>query len=209
MEKMKSKLMLLTCIFVLLLSSTVFAAEGLYVSGNLGLSIIRNSELNVSSGGTILTYDINDLGSTFSAAIGDDNGNSRVELAFDYKSHDLSTWGDTEVVSGDVTTLSMLVNGFYDIRSEVPVTPYIGGGIGFATINFENIMVNGVSVSDTDDMVFVYQIGVGIGEAINESITLDVGYRFLAISDLDPQFKGIEADYRTHNIIIGLRVALN
>ena len=88
-----------------------------------------------------------------------------------------------------------MVNGFYDVENKTPFTPYIGGGIGFANVDLDS----------EDDRVFAYQLGIGVGYAIDEVITLDLGYRYFATSD--PEFLGgIKAEYSSHNLLVGIRV---
>lgn len=216
---MKNKLMLFSCIFVLLLSSTVFAIEGLYVSGNIGPSILSDSDIDESEAGTTLSAELEfETGLTGGAAIGYDFGMGRLEAAVDYKSHDLDEWKDVTLTgygnqgdfsgSGEITALSVLVNGYYDIENESPVTPYISGGIGFATVEIDDFEIEGYSVQDDseDDTVFAYQLGVGIGFDVNEKITLDLAYRFFATNELD--FDGVDAEYQSHNFIAGIRIGL-
>ncbi len=217
---MKNKLMLFSCIFVLLLSSNVFAIEGLYISGNIGPSILEDSEIQEKEAGTTRLADFEfDTGITGGVAIGYDFGDSRIEAAVDYKYHELGKIKDYTVTGsgnlgdfrtrGDVTTLSFLANAYYDVTLEPPVTLYIGGGIGFATVEIDDIEVQGYPLIDEseDDTVFAYQVGVGIGYDVNEKVTLELAYRFSATADLD--FDGTEVrDPNSHNIIAGIRVGL-
>jgi opacity protein-like surface antigen len=214
---MKKKLILLSCIFVLLMSPSVFSAEGFYVSGNIGPSILSDSDISDSEAGLTLTADLTfDTGITFGGAIGYDFDKGRIELAVDYKSHDVDEWQDVSITGfgnlgdfsgdGEVTALSLLANGYFDIHTNSPVTPYLGGGIGFANIDVEDLTFEGIEIGDDDDTVFAYQAAVGIGIDVAENITVDVGYRFFGTSD--PDFDGTEAEYHSHNIIAGLRVGL-
>jgi len=103
-------------------------------------------------------------------------------------------------VSGEVDVLSFLVNCYYDIETGSPVTPFIGVGIGAANVDVE----------DEDDTVFAYQASAGIGYAISDSTTLELGYRYMATSD--PEFHAlgetIEAEVGSHNFYGGVRVAI-
>jgi opacity protein-like surface antigen len=65
---------------------------------------------------------------------------------------------------------------------------------------------------DDADWGFAYQLGAGIGFGITPNITVDVGYRFKAINNLEldataPSGTGfdVDADYKSHNVLLGLR----
>ncbi len=215
---MKNKVLLIGCIFVLLLSSTVFAAKGLYISGNIGASIPNDSEIEGSEAGVTLQSDLEfDTGFTGGIATGNDLGKVRLEVAVGYSSNELEEWKDITITglgnlgdasgSGDITALSVLVNGYYDMEIDLPFTPYIGGGIGFAKIEIDDITIAGVTIMDEaeDDTVFAYQLGLGIGIDVSEKVTLDLGYRFFATAD--PEFDGVEVEVETHNFIGGVRLS--
>ena len=206
---MKNKFMLFGCIFVVLLSSTIFAAEGLYISGNIGPSLLSDSDLKDTSEGITTTATLEfEAGLAYGVAIGYDFGHGRAELAVDYKSHELDRFADvTETgvgdrgnfdAEGDIYTLSSLVNGFYDIQLNFPLTPYIMGGAGIAKITVKE------SGDKEVDSVFAYQLGAGIGYAVDADSILDLGYRFFATSD--PEFGNTEAEYYSHSIVVGLRL---
>jgi opacity protein-like surface antigen len=219
MEMSTKKLVLFSCIFLLLLSSTVFAAEGVYISGNAGLSLLRDSTLTDTAAGIITTTTDAEFesGLNLGLAVGNDFGNGRFEIAFDYKSHGLDKLKDFSVTgsgnlgdfdgNGDIKTLSAMINGFYDIPLGVPVTPYVGGGVGVARIELDNIVIRGVSIAGSNDTVFAYQLGAGIGYDIIESITVDIGYRYFRTDN--PKFRNTKEKYHSHNFILALRVTLN
>jgi len=206
---MKIKFMLSGCIIILLLSYAIVAAEGLYLSGNIGASVLSDADLEETFEGITETAVLEfDTGLNFGVAFGHDFGSGRVELAVDYKPHKLDRFNDVTVTGvgslgdfearGKIHALSVMGNGFYDIQLNSPVTPYIGGGAGFTHIRFDE---SDITANDT---VFAYQVGAGIGYHIDSESVLDIGYRYFAASD--PEFDGVEAEYRSHNFVIGLRL---
>jgi opacity protein-like surface antigen len=206
---MKNTFMLLGCMFMVLLSSSIFFFFFLYVSANIGPGILNDSDLEETSEGITTTATIEfEAGLTYGVAIGYDFSRGRVEFAVDYKSHELSRLTDvTETgvgdrgnidADGDIYALSSLVNGFYDIHLNAPVTPYIMGGAGIAKITVKK------SGDKEADSVFAYQLGAGIGYDIDDDSILDLGYRFFTTSD--PEFDKAEAEYYSHGIVIGLRL---
>lgn len=216
---MKNKLVLFCCIFVLLCSSSVFAADGydassifdgLYIRGNIGSSNLSNSKLT-SSAVPGVEVDIEfDEGLGFSIALGDDTkDHSRVELELGYHSYDIvnfQTAGTTVSGTGDITILSLLINGFLDIKTDWGISPYIGGGIGYAKIDIDNVSVAGISISGNDDeFVWAWQVSAGVGYPINDKVTVDLGYRYFETQK--PDFSGVRAECDTNSFMAGIRYA--
>ncbi len=98
-----------------------------------------------------------------------------------------------------MTSTSFLVNGYYDFFTKSPITPYLSAGIGFANLKINDLDDFG----DSSDTVLAYQVGVGLGYAINREVTLDFKYRYFATAD--PNFDGMDAECGSHNIYVGAR----
>jgi opacity protein-like surface antigen len=99
-------------------------------------------------------------------------------------------------------------NAAVDIATQTKFTPYLFAGIGFAQVELNGLGQAGVAVTaNGDDTVFAYQLGLGVGYAATESITLGLEYRYFATSDPEDTITGgdIEWEYPTHNILVGIR----
>jgi len=206
---MKKALLLSSLIFVFL-TTVAFSAEGTYVSGNIGAVFIPDYNLtDTTSPGTEIELEASS-GTAFGIAVGHDYGNNiraEAELAYQKNDFDKAVLNNAYIpVSGDISSFAVLLNGYYDFPSESIFTPFIGAGIGFAQIDVSNFNAEGSGIPNesTDDTVFAYQVGVGVGYAFSEKITIDVKYRFFGTSD--PTFNTNEAEYGSHNISLGLRV---
>ena len=70
------------------------------------------------------------------------------------------------------------------------MTPYLGGGIGFAKLDIKDLFVAGIVRGDEDDTVFAYQLAGGIAYDITEQIVTGLSYRFVATSE--PDFDGLD-----------------
>jgi opacity protein-like surface antigen len=118
----------------------------------------------------------------------------------------------------------LLMNGYYDIRTDTPFTPYIGGGVGFAVNQLtqeaaQNNLTNGSNISAsgrTTHIGFAAAAMVGLNYDINTFVSLDVGYRYLFItgSDVDIPFNGANSKIEVggineHQIRAGLRFYVN
>jgi len=82
-------------------------------------------------------------------------------------------------IDGDITSLALMLNGYFDIRSFSTIVPYLTAGIGYANLELSpiSIAVPGygtfATVASYDDNVFAYQVGIGVAYDINETITAD------------------------------------
>ena len=116
------------------------------------------------------------------------------------------TRADTEII-----THTFLVNAFYDFKTETKFTPYIGGGLGFSVKDVDGALITlstgAVSNDDHISVDFVWNIGGGIGYAINKRLSLDFGFRYLELQDVgygDPAaFTAFE--HNSHEFLLGLR----
>ena len=200
----KNLLLFSSCALALLLTSPAYSAEtsvGPYVSGNLGLAMPTDADSTfpLAPGYTINTS--YDTGWAIGAALGYNFGNTRVEGEVAYQKADedkakdsFGSWDAT----GDISALSFLVNGYYDFTNSSAFTPYLSAGLGFAKVKVTDIGYN------ADDTVFAYQVGAGVGYALNKNVTLDVKYRYFATSDA--KFEYETREFASHNLLFGVRV---
>jgi opacity protein-like surface antigen len=129
----------------------------------------------------------------------------RSELELGYRSNDVErltvpAFGvPAGAATGDVSVFSGMVSAYYDIVTWGPITPYLGAGVGFGSIDLD-ITSAGVN-STRSDTAFAYQGMAGIRYAVTSSLDLKLGYRYFAL--LDPQLGSTEYEYATHNVEFG------
>lgn len=199
------------CIMLLSISSIAYSAEGSYVSGNLGLAILSDSNVTDSTVPGISIEIESDSGLALGVAVGYAFGNNtRIEGEIAYQKNDLdkaSLFGVDVDLTGDISSLALLLNGYYDFANESAFTPFISAGLGFAKVevNDMNVLGSGAPSKNYDDTVFAYQVGAGVGYAVNEKVTLDVKYRYFGTSD--PDFDTATVEYSSHNVYAGIRVS--
>jgi opacity protein-like surface antigen len=134
------------------------------------------------------------LGVALGTTVADD---FRVEGELEYRSSDF----DIEGLEGEDTlsTLSLMLNGYYDFQTGSALTPYVGAGIGWARHDIDD--------ADVDDSVFAYQATLGVCWALNDTMALDFAYRYFATAD--PEFgdgeDAQELEYDSHNLTAGIR----
>lgn len=207
---MKKTILTITycAILIFLLSITICSAEGPYVSGNLGISIPNDSDASDPTGTVTLESD-NAL--ALGAALGYNFGNIRLEGEFAFLENDLdkaSIAGTGSInISGDTSSTTLLFNGYYDFKNESNFISFLSAGVGTSKVEVSTITVTGYGTvtSSSDDTVFAYQVGAGVGYKIIKKVIFDVKYRYFATSDLN--FDGVEAEYSSHIICTGLRIS--
>lgn len=189
-------------------TTTAFAGQP-YFSGSVGAFMPTDSDLSspfFASEGIASAEISYDTGIALTLALGQDLDAVRVEGELSYKAADMdklsatSILGDsgTAPINGDISSLSVMCNIWKDIKTGGTVTPYVGLGIGFAKLDAD---LEGESEKDT---VFAYQLGFGLGINLQENLILDLSYRYFATSD--PDFDGLEAEFSSNNIMVGLRM---
>ncbi|WP_049752343.1 outer membrane protein [Pelodictyon luteolum] len=82
------------------------------------------------------------------------------------------------------------------------VLPYVTLGIGYANVGV-NYSEPGYEL-DKNNSAFAYQLGAGIGIPVSDNVTIDIGYRYFATTDIEIQ-PGIELNIGSHNILAGFR----
>ena len=208
---------LFTLLFAFTLNANA-ADQGWYMSGNLGIAKANDSDLGTLDeealeyimeldlpSGTSASLDLEyDMGIVLGAAVGYDFGDYRIESELSYLVSDmdkgtmrLTVPGEgsesmSGAINGDVTSFTILFNGYYDFLKGSALRPYITAGIGYSFVDIE---MDGAS---DDDSVFAYQAGAGITYEMNENITWDLKYRYLDTSD------PADLEYSSHSLNIGL-----
>jgi opacity protein-like surface antigen len=159
----------------------------------------------------------------------------RVELEGGYGSSSIDTHsvGGTQFASidsfGDVNTYQGFVNAYFDINLGAlaggggglsAITPYFGGGVGFANVDLkrQGVAVAGIgTVMDDSDTAFAYHLDAGVGLHLDQlgmsgglfqNTTVEIGYRYTSVPNLD--FVAVDGtksstDYSSNMVTLGIR----
>lgn len=217
----------ITGLMVIAIFSTVTNAlaapgqTGPYVSAFLGTSVARDS--TVSGYDSFFATSFNDRASfdpgVYAGGTGGYNfGFMRVEgeLAYRHARFDTitaSSGSSYRSVDGDLGAFSTMFNVFFNVQNSSRVTPYLGGGVGFATLHLsETTGINNsgnriVLFDSSDDTVFAAQVGGGFDISINRRFSLDLGYRYF-ITDkakLNGDFTASDLRLESHNALAGFK----
>lgn len=95
----------------------------------------------------------------------------------------------TNEITGDLETWVGLANAYIDVGTWRGVTPYVGGGVGFASVSvlgLKDVNVPAASVFYADDETsynFAWALYAGLSYDVTPQFTMDVGYRYLDLGE--------------------------
>ncbi|MGE3250858.1 MAG: OmpA family protein [Hyphomonadaceae bacterium] len=133
----------------------------------------------------------------------------RLEAEVAWRQNDIEDAGDA-----DVQVVSLLANAIYDFNQGGRFQPYVGAGVGVGRLEIDEI--------DTEETGFAYQLMAGVGVPLGEQLTLDIGYRYFSMPDVEFSYyyyaparlaeydEGeygyeVEGDYTHQAVTVGLR----
>ena len=200
---------------------------GPYITGFIGATIPRrNDNVTTTDFSTTPNQTFNerirfDPGIYIGGAGGFDFGFLRLEGELSYKEADIKSITDNTGVNqfrdidGNLGALAFMANAFFDFHNYSPITPYVGGGIGFATLHLTNTFATdqnnnrNLMYPRDDNTVFAYQVGAGLDIALTPRYSLDLGYRYFNTDrasfsrDLLTS-SGIR--FESHNALVGFKM---
>jgi OmpA-OmpF porin, OOP family len=196
--------LLSTSVLTILASSSPAISDGLYVglAGGVGQTL----DSNISGTGINADADFEIGGvAALSLGYGYENGlRSEIELG--------GRWSDTDSISnttasGDVRSLSAMVNALYDVSTETALTPYFGVGLGAANVETSGQSPVGSSSISDDDTALAYQGIVGVSYQISDNVALKADYRYFSTADLDyttADGTTVSSEYDNHAVLFGI-----
>ena len=122
-----------------------------------------------------------------STTLGYQYGDIRAEAEFSYLSVNQNKIGETELKAEDydalpqLTAMSFMANGWYQLDTGTPFSPFIGFGLGAANVTFTRETAKDAE-DDFEPMEFsgwgfAYQAGAGLGVEVADGFSIRLGYR--------------------------------
>ncbi len=128
-----------------------------------------------------------DQGFAVGAAAGYAIGNGfRVEGEFLYTSNDLGNIEELDIDNVEFNHAGFFANVLYDIPMEGNFHPYVGAGIGYGSSTFD------IDNDEVHDEGTAWQIKVGATYPVNDTLTLDFGYRYVDMADWEASVDGVD-----------------
>jgi len=182
---------------------------GPYVSAFAGLTIPYDVTATSRSGARHDDIEF-DPSVNVGATGGYDTGIVRFEGELSYKNAEMARISNHTDVDGRIGVLAMMGNAFLDLHNPSPITPYFGGGVGFAALHQnKTFSAEGRVYRADDDAVFAYQFGGGLEIALNNRFSLDFGYRYFRTSKAtfnNGSFDEDQMRFESHNLAGAFRM---
>lgn len=207
-----------------------------YIALRLGAAFADETTIGLDATGLTPTDIITDYKTGWAGgiAIGHDYGalaglGMRAEVEFGYTRNevgsdfitDLGATLSEDITFGTTTVAYGLVNGALDYAVG-SFRPYVTGGIGYAYGSFNNqgatvdatisaatgVPVGDLTAMDDSDWGFAWQVGAGVGYAVNDQMSLEFGYRYFGTENLDvvaTDGTASTVDFRQHQALFGVR----
>ncbi len=200
------------CLASFFLAVSASARNGIYVEGNVGPSILEDSDI---SGGGISGEAEFDTGFVIGGAVGYRFADGfRVEGGVSYRESnvDKGTYSGGELNgTGDANLTAIMANVYYDFDAGFTFKPYLGVGIGIGIFEVNCDAPGNVLNVDDDSAELAWNVMLGVGYALTEDVELYYGYRYLGTTD--PEFDAtllgmsgtLEAEVTIHEVLWGLR----
>ncbi|WP_294345125.1 outer membrane beta-barrel protein [Prosthecochloris sp.] len=217
---MKKALLLSMAFMVAVMWSAPGFSADKYVSGSIGIVWMDDIEFeDHDSDDSGEGFELGtDSGITLLGAYGCDYGDYRLEAELGYQKNDIASWADVSSnderedldEDGDVSVLSLMLNGAYDIDlgNDVEVYPYAGVGVAHITFEDAPLCFEGSSFRNKDVFSLAYQVGVGIAIPVSENIQLDARYRYFVAEGFSMDKPAANGDLSSHSALLGLRVGI-
>lgn len=223
---MKKHLVALITLIILsipVLCSAAGERPGPYFSAFLGTSFAKDATISGIdySPNPDISFDDQvsfDPGIYTGGTFGYDFGHVRLEGELSYRHANLDTVTSSagnrfRSVDGNLGVFATMFNVFFDMHNTSPVTPYVGGGLGFAnvflseTTGYNSAGQYGILYDQADDTVFAYQFGGGVDIALNKRFSLDLGYRYFLADKVRLEGDWITSNlkFESHNALVGFK----
>lgn len=211
------KLLLLTSVSAIALASSAYAAapaaskapsaapsvgssmaSNLYGTGFLGVAIAPQIKISAKvAGASISATNKANTGLSLGGGVGYRMDSFRAEGDLGYIH--TSQKGDS---AEKLNIFTYMVNGFYDISTGSAFTPYVGAGIGGATLRSS---FDAAGVSDSSSYTqFAYDGQLGVAYKLNAKMAITAGYTYLGTVPSDPKVLddanagSADTDLKTH-----------
>jgi len=131
----------------------------------------------------------------------------------------------TNEYTADIESWLGLFNAYVDLGTYMCITPYVGAGIGLASVSvlgLKDVNVPNNSVfyaADHTETNFAWAVYGGLAYEVNPSVTLDLSYRYADLGDVKSgrvtAFDGTSSysgvfidDVTSHDLMLGVRWSL-
>ncbi len=134
--------------------------------------------------------------------------NCRLEGEVGYQTNNNNNYYGVNV-NRDISVLSFLANGYYDIPAFGVAQPYLTAGLGVANVNAKSLTLPSgfANLPSINESSFAYQVGVGVTIPLSSTIKLDARYRYFATNVIvDTLFENNRLS--SNSVLLGLQIGI-
>ena len=178
-----------------------------YLQFNLGASVAGEVDLEVTAGPDTFAGEADLKTGTFGSIVGGlgMEGGWALEGELLLLTSDIDT-DDADAALGTplearLEAHAVMVNGVYNFQTG-GFRPYVGGGIGFGSAKYS------LAGESEDDMGVAWQVKAGVVIPGSETLSWDIGYRYVSLPSFDIRDGGdtVDADASAHIVSVGARI---
>jgi opacity protein-like surface antigen len=154
-----------------------------------------------------------ELGWSVDGALGYQFGGIRAEAEFSYLSVNQNKIGETELKAEDydalpqLTAMSFMANGWYELDTGTPFSPFIGFGLGAVNVSFSAVTPKNApdefEPTESTGWGFAYQAGAGLGVEVADGFSIRLGYRLFGTLETTLTSETESADNPIYDTAIG------
>ena len=198
-----------------LTGAAMASAEGNYYGIQLGMADTDDTEFETALGTIGTTFD---SGLAYGVTFGRSMDNFRLEGELSRRDSDVDKHSlggaSLDGATGEASVTSLMANVYYDFATSGRVKPYVGAGLGLASVDLSNFGVAVVpDVLDADDDVFAYQAILGLGVDLSDKVMLTFDARLFETEDAAVTTSAVsggvdtEVGYTAIDARVGLRIS--
>lgn len=200
------------------MADTIYGDDGevLYFGARTGVSLVGDTEFDIMGANVENDYRV---GTVFGVMLGfgaeaTDTIGVRGELEFGGQiatvdGHDINGAAAAGPF-GETRQIHSYINVFGDYQITNDLTAFIGGGVGIASVNFNDHGVTAAGVvMDDSDFGFAYNLGFGVGYEFAPGVVVEGQYRYMGTTGVELTARDTtvsDVDLDSHNLILGVRV---
>lgn len=183
-------------------------ASNNYVQFNLGASLSGEVDLEATYGPDSFAGEADLETGTFGSIVGGlgMDGGFAMEGELLLLTSDIDT-DDADAALGTpldahLESYAVMVNGVYTFQAG-SLSPYVGAGVGAGSSKFR------LAGESEDDRGIAWQVKAGVVIPTSETLSWDIGYRYVSLPSFDISEPGasIDADTSAHIVSVGARIA--
>ena len=130
---------------------------------------------------------------------------------------------DETAEMAEFNALMVMANAYVDLGTYAGITPYVGAGVGFASLDYDQVKftangepvtpsVNGVPTNEpegSETLRLAWSLSAGASYDVSDNIALDGGYRFTRIADGEYRAGVNDGGVDLHQVRIGARYKIH